>query len=72
MQRQKQCVNQEVTETGCLKTRSSDVPRRAFECDINKSQSLIAEKVPQGHGHVEAGHSLWCRRGEQGHLASTS
>lgn len=51
MQRQKQHVDQEVTETGCLKTRSSNEPGRAFECDINKGQSLIDEKVPQGHSH---------------------
>lgn len=53
MQRQKQYVNQEVTETGCLKTLSANVPERAFECDLSKDQLLIAEKVPQGHSRAE-------------------
>lgn len=72
MQRWKECVNQEMTETGCLKTRSSNVPGRAFECDINRGQLLIAEKVPQGHNRVVAGHSLWCKPWEWGHLAFTA
>lgn len=55
MQRQKQRVNQEVTQTSCLKTTSANVPGRAFECDIHEGQLLTAEKDPQGHSNAEAG-----------------
>lgn len=53
MQRQTECIKQEVTETGCLKTLSAKVPERAFECVTNKGQLLIAETVPQGHRDTE-------------------
>lgn len=69
MQRQRQCVHQEVAEAGFVKTGSANVPGRTLECDINKGWVLRARKVPQGHSHRCR---RWRRRREQGHLASAS
>lgn len=53
MQRQEECVNQGVTEASYLKTLFANMLERAFEYDFNQGQLPIADKVPQGHSHVE-------------------
>lgn len=60
MHGQKQCVNEEVTETGHLKMRSANVPGRAFESDSHKGPLWMARRSPKARPH-EGRTQPWCK-----------